>query len=206
MKQSYKVFLNNYFIFFVSQNQFGHLEDIDLRHFFVVRSLSYLLKLLKSKKFLIDQNVLFYSNNLSVDFLEFKSNFHFLVAAGGVVKNLNNQYLMILKNNIWDLPKGKVKFKEEVRDAAIREVYEETNLRNLKITSKSFKIFHMYFETGIPIFLKETNWFLMQLQGDATLIGQKEEGITDIKWMDYENILKIKTYASIHHLFQQFIN
>ena len=49
---------------------------------------------------------------------------------------LKQQLKIIYKNKYWDLPKGKVNYKESIESAAIREVQEETNVQNLKIPLK----------------------------------------------------------------------
>ena len=46
-------------------------------------------------------------------------------AAGGLVYNIENQLLMIFRNNKWDLPKGKLEVGENIQECAIREVEEE---------------------------------------------------------------------------------
>ena len=46
-------------------------------------------------------------------------------AAGGLVRDMNGQYLLILRNGIWDLPKGKREKGEDVAQTAVREVMEE---------------------------------------------------------------------------------
>ena len=60
--------------------------------------------------------------------------FPLVQAAGGLVENKNKQFLFIYRNNKWDLPKGKIEKKEKISNAAMREVMEETGVKNLKIT------------------------------------------------------------------------
>ena len=49
-------------------------------------------------------------------------------AAGGLVHNAKGQYLMIRRNDIWDLPKGHQEKGEEISQTALREVFEETGI------------------------------------------------------------------------------
>tara|TARA_B100000029_G_scaffold510530_1_gene602233 strand:- start:331 stop:759 length:429 start_codon:yes stop_codon:yes gene_type:complete len=54
--------------------------------------------------------------------------------AGGIVIN-NNQEVAIVNQNYdsWSLPKGHVDKGESILDAAIREIYEETGITDLKL-------------------------------------------------------------------------
>ena len=45
--------------------------------------------------------------------------------------NFKNEILLIYRNGVWDLPKGKIEFGESYEDAALREVAEETGVKNL---------------------------------------------------------------------------
>ena len=46
--------------------------------------------------------------------------------------NFKNEILLIFRNGVWDLPKGgKIEYNESYEDAALREVSEETGVKNL---------------------------------------------------------------------------
>ena len=65
-------------------------------------------------------------------------------AAGGLVQN-NGYFLWIYRNNICDLPKGKIEENESITDAALREVKEECGLKgNLEISHKIIVTHHTY--------------------------------------------------------------
>ena len=51
-----------------------------------------------------------------------------LITAGGLVINKDSKVLFIYRKNKWDLPKGKLDEGENLEEAAIREVVEETGL------------------------------------------------------------------------------
>ncbi|RMD70006.1 MAG: NUDIX domain-containing protein, partial [Bacteroidetes bacterium] len=61
---------------------------------------------------------------------DFRSLFHLVEAAGGVVhaEQTPEQVLFIFRRGMWDLPKGKIDEGETPEQAALREVAEETGL------------------------------------------------------------------------------
>ena len=136
------------------------------------------------------------------NFPKLKSDFfkHFMVikAAGGLVKNHKGEILMIFRRGKWDLPKGKLDAGETIEECALREVEEETGLKNLELR-KFLKItFHTYVQFGKHI-LKETHWYSMIAKGNENLIPQTEEDITETRWIkktDLKNYLS-NTFPAI---------
>ena len=123
-------------------------------------------------------------------------------AAGGLVQN-NGYFLWIYRNNIWDLPKGKIEDNESITDAALREVKEECGLKGiLEISHKIIVTHHTYQLRDVKI-LKETHWFFMQFDGDPNTIPQLEEGITEVSWKSKNDSIKLalESYPSILSVF-----
>ena len=157
-------------------------------------------------KYVLDTNLIYFCKDPFTSFNTFKSNFNFILAGGGVVKK-NNKLLMIYKNNIWDLPKGKLELKESPNLAAIREVQEETNVTKLNIVSNYFSTYHIYkdWSNTQNIILKETKWFLMETESESDiLIPQSIEGISQVQWIPFQRIQNIQTYSSIKSVLKYF--
>jgi 8-oxo-dGTP pyrophosphatase MutT (NUDIX family) len=127
-----------------------------------------------------------------------KSKCKIILAAGGVVKNDQNKLLLIFRNGKWDLPKGKMEKNETPEEAGLREVEEECGIKNLKVIKSLPPTFHTYIHKE-KIVLKKTFWFEMFSDDKNKLRPQLEEGITEVKWMDADQLdLALRnTYLSI---------
>src|SRR6185437_13071222 len=106
----------------------------------------------------------------------FFKHFHVIQAGGGLVKNKNDEILMIFRREKWDLPKGKLDNGENMEECAKREVEEETGLSQIKIIKPITITYHTYALFGKHN-LKETHWYLMNASGNEILIPQTEEEI-----------------------------
>jgi 8-oxo-dGTP pyrophosphatase MutT (NUDIX family) len=129
---------------------------------------------------------------------EFQSIFKPITAAGGIVKNPDGEILFILRNGIWDLPKGKTDRGETIENSALREVREECGISHLTLGSKLIETYHAYLLEGDKV-LKRTYWFEMLHPGGEDLSPQTEENITEIKWIkpDQLQLIKANTYPLI---------
>jgi len=128
----------------------------------------------------------------------FTSCFKCIKAGGGVVLNEKGEFLVIERNGVWDLPKGKMEKGEDFETTALREVEEETGLTGLEVSGLLLSTFHTYPLKGKMI-LKETRWFEMLQKGGGKPVLQAEEGITAYRWVEPGNTAFIRknTYASI---------
>jgi len=133
----------------------------------------------------------------------FFKKFTIIQAAGGLVKNNENKFLMIFRRGKWDLPKGKLDKGETIEDCAKREVKEETGLNDVKINSPLLITYHTYHE-GTKFILKESHWFTMAITGEQKLTPQTEEDIFDIKWIgpDDLNSYLAKSFPMISDIFE----
>lgn len=125
-----------------------------------------------------------------------------VTAGGGMVLNPQKEVLFIYRNGRWDLPKGKVEKNESIEAGAIREVEEETGVKNLKISKFLQTTYHVFQRKG-RYRLKVTYWYEMTTDYTGELIPEEKEGIKKVKWKNMEKAQKAlkKSYANIKLLF-----
>lgn len=116
----------------------------------------------------------------------FFKKFTIIQAGGGLVKNDENEALLIFRRGKWDLPKGKLDDGETLEQCAIREVEEETGLKQIELISPLIITWHTYHE-GTKFILKESHWYTMKISGKQTLVPQTEEDIIEVRWVKPEN-------------------
>jgi 8-oxo-dGTP pyrophosphatase MutT (NUDIX family) len=124
----------------------------------------------------------FYHTDMSQLQKAFFKKFTVVQAAGGLVKNEKNELLLIFRRGKWDLPKGKLDEGETIEECALREVEEETGLRNVSVSSFLLTTYHTYHE-GTKFILKESHWYAMTITGEQSLVPQTEEDITETRWV-----------------------
>ena len=129
-----------------------------------------------------------YGENIEEIWEDFTHMFKVIEAAGGLVKNKNNELLFIRRMGKWYLPKGKIEKGESLEQAALREVEEETGLKELILEEFLNNTFHIYTERNGEKILKTTYWFTMTYVGNSQPIPQKEEGISEVSWKNEEMI------------------
>jgi len=157
-----------------------------------------LLKLLTKKKI---NSIGVFSNEFEVIINIFKKKFPEVIAAGGKVINNKSEILFIYRNKKWDLPKGKAEKNEIISETALREVEEETGIKNLSIIKPLDKTYHI-FKRGGKSYLKTTYWFEMKSDFNGKFKPQNKEGITRVEWIGIENLSSVlpKSYANIRLL------
>lgn len=107
---------------------------------------------------------------------------HFVVAAGGLVQNQKKEILMIFRRGKWDLPKGKLDEGESLETCAVREVEEETGLKNVQLLNYFHTTFHFYEDKGRRS-IKESHWYILNCEQTNELKPQTEEDITEAVWV-----------------------
>ncbi len=191
----YKLFINNKIIFLCQNPAF--VKNVTNDHFIIEayttkEAFASTFKIIMSD---INKNdFVLYNKDVENMFDEICSHFKCIEAAGGVVKNFKNEILLIHRRGFWDLPKGKIEKGETIKNAAIREVEEETGLKNLQI-KKIVKFadllnkatYHSY-EQDERQCLKVSYWFEMTTDYRGKLVPQTEEDIEQAIWVNKKDI------------------
>lgn len=191
------IFINDYPIYltnslaYKSKKHFYGYKDIDTH---------LLVKKLEQEKI---KKVYLYHNNLDELMSFFMNQFKVVKAAGGKVLNAKSEILFIYRENKWDLPKGKIEKNETIEQAALREVEEETGVKNLTISNPIETTYHI-FKRKNKHQIKLTYWFEMKTDFIGELHPQIEEGITRVEWLNKKQIDKAmkNTYANIKLILQ----
>lgn len=122
---------------------------------------------------------------------DFKAHFSEIEAAGGLVVNELNEYLFIFRRGSWDLPKGKIDKGETKKEATLREITEETGVKNMEVIRKLMITRHTYRGNVGRRYIKKTHWFLLSTT-KQTLIPQVTEDIEKAVWMSLQSFFNIK--------------
>lgn len=164
--------------------------------------LNYIDKMEKSKDGI---TMLWETADEKVLFKEYRSLYKVIKAAGGICRNKKEEILFIKRLGVWDLPKGKIDEGEQVEEAAVREVLEETGV-SVQIGRKVGSTWHTYFDRKGRRILKKTYWFAMEIERQPVVKIQEEENITDYQWMLPQDFLAddLPTYQSIKEIMQKY--
>ncbi len=124
-------------------------------------------------------------------------------AAGGLIHNGDDEYLVIDRKGYSDLPKGKAEQGEGPIETATREVEEETGLQGLNVIDLIDETYHTYTEHDGTFVIKRTVWFSMSVPGRPKLTPQTDEGITSARWVSRAQLKEEakKAYESLKEIF-----
>tara|TARA_B100001121_G_scaffold124143_1_gene108841 strand:+ start:291 stop:881 length:591 start_codon:yes stop_codon:yes gene_type:complete len=194
----YKVFVNRLLIVLTSDKNY-----LDNSNAFLLSSITIkeIVKKLKTQ----NEIYLYYPNKKKL-IKEFKKKLKTIIAAGGIVKNNQNEILFIFRKGKWDLPKGKIEKNEKIDEGALREVIEETGIKKVKI-DKFFDTTYHLIKSQKQYFLKETHWYKMKSNYSGKLRPQKSEGIRSVRWKKIKEAKEIrkKTFRNISIILTSYL-
>ncbi len=193
----YKVFVNDKPLFLTNEIvketdfQLFLLESVDIKKL--------IIKIFNNK---IQKCYLYYPDEQLI-LKKLKEKIPVQKAGGGLVYNKKGEVLFILRDGKWDLPKGGKNKGEKMPQTAIREIEEETGVGKLVISKKLQKTYHVFKRNG-RFKLKITQWFEMTSDFEGELVGQIEEGIEKVAWLNPEQTKEALTnsYENIKLLFE----
>lgn len=118
------------------------------------------------------------------------------ISAGGLVvrKKGEGWEVLLIKdmNGNWTFPKGIIEKGESPEVAAVREIGEETGLKDLELLQPLKTV--SYYYKGEGLVHKTVHYFLLKTISTNELVSQKEEGISDAGWCSFNKALEIIGY------------
>ncbi|OYT31688.1 diadenosine tetraphosphate hydrolase [Candidatus Woesearchaeota archaeon] len=93
----------------------------------------------------------------------------------------------------WDFAKGHIEKGETPKQAALREVKEETGIKNLKILPRFKKEIHYFFRKNNKLISKTVIFYLGLTKTKKIKLSYEH---TDYKWLPYEAALEQLTYKT----------
>jgi 8-oxo-dGTP pyrophosphatase MutT (NUDIX family) len=193
----YKVFFNDRTVYFGDNFSRAFMKNKGLFYKYNnIQELDELLGVFGEVSYI--RNLYIFHEDILMLIEEFKACFNYLEAGGGLVFNSKGEFLVIQRNGVWDLPKGKLEEGEDFETAALREVEEETGLKGLQLVHPVISTYHTYVLKKKRM-LKKTRWFEMIYRGTDDPDLQSEEGITDYSWAlpGETDFIRQNTYKSI---------
>lgn len=129
-----------------------------------------------------------------------------IISCMGVVTYINNEqiYVALLKDtdNNWVLPKGHFKEGESFVETAMREVYEETNIK-LKIQNLVDKIGEFNYFSDLENSDKNIKVYLFKINEPQKIIPLEKENFVEGKWLSLEEAINKVTYSEQKEVLQK---
>lgn len=198
----YKVFFNNSFLVIANKNEADKNQQEAIPFENEKQFINWLATAQNNNT---SETKYFTTDDAEGTFKLFASKFRIIEAAGGLVENSDENYLMIFRRGKWDMAKGKIDKGETPEQAAIREVEEETGAKKLSISKFLQHTYHLYFLKE-ELVLKKTYWYLMQCKSNKNLQPQTSEDIERALWLPYNEILPLKPlmHGSIRDIIENY--
>ncbi len=137
--------------------------------------------------------------------MEKKGNIRYEFSAGGIVLDDKNRVLIIktknLKNQIvYTFPKGHIEKGESSKQAALREVKEETGVE-AEVVQKIKDVEYWFYHDKIKVH-KKVSWYFMR---PIKIDSNKNIEVEEIFWYDIKEVEKILSYNSDKELVNDLI-
>ena len=114
-------------------------------------------------------------------------------SAGAVVYNQkkSRRYVLLLNKERWDFPKGNMEKGESELDTVLREVGEETGIRNIEVVPGFRHVIEYYYRRDGKNVHKQVFYYLARTEEEKITISSEHEGAG---WFDYGEALKKLSY------------
>jgi 8-oxo-dGTP pyrophosphatase MutT (NUDIX family) len=128
-------------------------------------------------------------------------------SAGGVIYRWRDgdAYVLLIRDGYrhWGFPKGHLEDGETPAAAALREVEEETGLRNLHLGPR-LQTIDWYFRANGKLIHKFCHFFLIECPSGEPC-PQTDEGITACRWLSLREALSTISYDNARDVLEQAV-
>jgi bis(5'-nucleosidyl)-tetraphosphatase len=116
-------------------------------------------------------------------------------SAGAVVANENGgrRYILLLNEGRWDFPKGNMEEGETELQTVIREVREETGIRDLKVMDGFRRVVEYFYRREGKNVHKRVTYLLAGTSEERITISHEHQGFG---WFTYQEALKKASYEN----------
>ncbi len=125
-----------------------------------------------------------------------------IISAGGIVFRKDSILLLKRSSGLWVLPKGRVEEGESSKDAALREVKEETGIE-AKVVGEAGTIYYSFYDNDKK-YNKKVVWYTMNVVGGEPK-PQKEEGFVDAKFISLRKINQRKMHFNEYSIIKDYL-
>lgn len=106
----------------------------------------------------------------------------------------------------WAFPKGHRENNETEKDTALRELKEETGIKDILLEDKTFNEYYSFEMDGIK-YDKTVKYFLGYTSNMHALIPEKfKNEISDLAWLPYKEAIHRSTYPETKETIEQALN
>ena len=128
-------------------------------------------------------------------------------SAGGVVLNKDSLLLLVNQNNnSWSLPKGHIDEGESALEAAKREIYEESGIKNLEFIKElgDYKRYRIALDGGDDKSeLKHIFMFLFKTE--EIELSPKDPDNPEARWLNFTDAVKLLSHPKDKEFLSEFI-
>lgn len=114
-----------------------------------------------------------------------------------------NYLLLHYPEGHWDLPKGHVEVDEGEKETALRELYEETGIKNVKFIEDFREKIHYFFKSEDELISKTVVFFLAEAKEKAIELSHEHKNFT---WLEYEKAHEKLTFKNVKDLLKKAQN
>ncbi|MBI2041964.1 MAG: NUDIX domain-containing protein [Candidatus Nealsonbacteria bacterium] len=125
-------------------------------------------------------------------------------SAGAVVfrkeKDTIKYLLLHYELGHWDLPKGHIEKGEKPEEAAVREVREETGIKDIEFIPGFKETIKYFYKRDDKSFLKTVVFFLARTKTKKVKISYEHQGF---KWLSYDKALEQLTFDNAKRILKK---